>query len=414
MAYIRRLPASEAERLARRDDPSVKLTGKWQVRYRDEMDRERGASFATLAEAKKHKAKVETEQAEGDWIDPSYGEVTVGQWIALWRKSRIVARTTSSVQEALIGKHIEPAFGTVPLRAVTKLRVQTWVAELEGAGLAPASVKKIYRLFGTIMKAAVEEQLVRTSPCRGIRLPRARTDERVFLTVEQVQALVAEVPDRYRALIVLAYLSGMRWSELAGLRVKRLDLLRSRLEVVEVAQEAGGTITFGPTKSRASRRTITLPPAAVAAIAAHLAAYPADREDLVFTSARNQVLSRTRFAARVLRPAVDRALLRAWASSQGLEPGTPGEPIPAAVAQAYARAGAPELGPRATFHALRHSHVASLIADGVPMKAIQQRLGHGSITVTFDAYGHLEVAVDEQLLDGLQRRAEQLMPAAST
>jgi integrase len=171
--------------------------------------------------------------------------------------------------------------------------------------------------------------------------------------------------------------------------VHRLDLLRGRLEVAEVAQEAKGRITFGPPKSRASRRVVTLDPSAVQVLAAHLAAYPADRDGLVFTSARGAVLSRTRFAKRVWRPAVERA---------------------AHDEQGRRREGWERLP---TFHALRHGHVASLIADGAKLIAVQHRIGHGSIRVTYDTYGHLEDSVDEQLLAGLQKRGARLMRPAS-
>ncbi len=401
MASIRRLPRDRAEasalaeqRRARAADPSLpepKPTGRWQVRYRDVDGRERGATFDTEREAKQHRAKVETQLVEGEWVDPAFGEVRLGQWLDLWVSSRVVARTTAAAEESMVRRHLRPAFGERPLRSITRMAVQTWVAQLERDGLAPASISKIYRLLATCLTAAVDEGLLRQTPCRKINLPRARTDERVFLTVEQVEQLLVEVPERYQALVVVAYLTGLRWSELAGLRVKRLDLLRARLEVVEVAQEAKGKVTFGPPKSRASRRVVTLPAAAVDALAAHLARWPAGRDDLVFTSARGVVLSRTRFAQRVLRPAVLRTALRVWAG--------PDVELTDALEARWVAKGRPGLEPRPTFHSLRHSHVASLIADGAPMKAVQQRIGHGSIRVTFDTYGHLEDTIDEQLLE---------------
>jgi integrase len=419
MASIRRLWADRAEAAAARaekhlprEQRTVVPTGRWQVMFRDLEGRQRSQSFDLEREAKRFRAKVETQLVEDDWIDPSLGDVRFGEWLRLWERSRVVSRTSAAAEESMLRCHVRPEFEQTPLRAITKLRVQTWVAELERKGLAPASVAKIYRLFATVMAAAVDEQLVRQTPCRGIKLPRARVDERVFLDVDGVRRLVAEVPERYQALVVLAYLSGMRWSELAGLRVSRLELLARRLHVVEVAQEAKGKVTFGPPKSRASRRVITLPPAAVDAVAAHLAKWPAGRDDLVFVGPQGAPLSRTRFAARVLKPAWERAEARAWAAGAlGLRDD---QPVDDVVLERWRDAGAPTTGPRPTFHSLRHSHVASLIADGAPLKAVQERIGHGSIRVTYDTYGHLEDKVDDELLAGLQARAAALMPAAST
>ena len=375
MASIRRLYAPGQDR----QDPDVKPAGLWQVLYRDENNRQRGESYPSEKEAKKARARIEHQLAEDDFIDPSYGEVRFGDWLKLWEKSRVVSRTTAAAEASLVRNHVRPAFEHTALRAITKMRVQAWVAEL-GQKLAPASVAKAYRVLQSVLEAAVDEGLIRQSPCRGVSLPRADVDERVFLTAEQVGLLIAEIPERYVELVALAYLTGMRWSELAGLRVRRLDMLRARLEVAEVAQEVAGKITFGAPKTKASRRVITLDPETLEVLAEQLRKHPAGRDDLVFRSQRGHPLSRTIFRARVWKPAVERA-------------------------------GLDSIGP--TFHSLRHSHVAALIADGAPMKAVMQRLGHSSIRITYDTYGHLEESVDEVLLAGLQRRVRLIMPPAS-
>lgn len=375
MASIRRLYAPGQDR----KDPEVKPAGLWQVLYRDENNRQRGESYLTEAEAKRARSKLETQLAEDDYIDPSSGEVLFGDWLKLWQKSRVAARTTAANEASLIKNHVRPAFENVRLRSITKMRVQGWVAELDRK-LAPATVSKAYRVLQMVLEAAVDEGLIRRSPCREITLPRADVDERVFLTPEQVGRLVVQVHERYRALLVVAYLTGMRWSELAGLRVKRLDMLRARLDVAEVAQEVSGKITFGPPKTKASRRVISLPPEAVEVLAEHLAAWPVDRDGLVFRSARGHPLSRTIFRARVWIPALEKADLA---------------------------------DVRPTFHSLRHSHAASLIADHQPMEAVKRRLGHSSIRVTYDLYGHLEESVETELLAGLGRRARIVLPPAA-
>jgi len=147
-------------------------------------------------------------------------------------------------------------------------------------------------------------------------------------------------------------------------RRDRLDLPRRRLHVDQTLVDVNGTLSVGQPKTRGSRRTLSLPQPVLAALAAHLA----DRTgELVFTSPDGQPLRRSNFHGRVWTPAVRAA---------GLVP-----------------------PPR--FHDLRHTHVALLIAAGVPVKAIQERLGHASIVMTMDRYGHLLEVVDEQLLAAL-------------
>ncbi|MCA1824459.1 MAG: site-specific integrase [Frankia sp.] len=344
-------------------------TGRWQARYRDPARRERSQSFETKREAERFLASVTVQLARTEWVDPAYAQLPLRRWAEVWVAARVVEPTTALRDEATIRNHLLAHFGDYALGAITRMSVQSWVAKLRDEGLAPSSIAKCYHLLTAMMTAAVDEGLLRVTPCRKISLPRRAQHEQVFLSAPQVRAVLHETPERYQAFVMTAYTTGCRWSELAGLRVRHLDLLRRKLDVVEVLREASGQYSFGPPKSRASRRSISLPRQTVDALAAHLAKYP-PVDGLVFTGGQGALLSRGRFRQRVWAPAVTRA----------------------------------KLDPRPRFHDLRHSHAAALIADGAPLKAVQQRLGHGSIRVTFDVYGHLLPEVDEAMLAGLERR----------
>jgi len=176
---------------------------------------------------------------------------------------------------------------------------------------------------------------------------------------------VLSPPDR--TLVLVAVSTGLRWGELAGLKRHRLDLLRRRLDVVETLVEVSGRVSFGQPKTLRSVRTVSLPRQAVDALAKHLVGHAGE---LVFTSPEGAPLRRHNFHRRVWEPAVRAA---------GLTP-----------------------APR--FHDLRHTHVALLIAGGAPMKAISERLGHSSIVITMDRYGHLQPDVDDALIRALENR----------
>ncbi len=153
--------------------------------------------------------------------------------------------------------------------------------------LAPGSVELIYRWVSTILKAAVGDRLIASSPCVGIEVPKRNDAEVVPLSVSEVEAMAAAVPDRYRALIVFAAGMGLRQGECFGLTVDRVDFLRRHVRVDrQLISALRGIPEFGPPKSKAGFRTVPMPDVMGTALAAHLARFRPGRFGLVFTSAR--------------------------------------------------------------------------------------------------------------------------------
>jgi integrase len=132
---------------------------------------------------------------------------------------------------------------------------------------------------------------------------------RVTITRDQLLGRVLPVlPRRHRALVATAAGAGLRWGECVGLRRRRIDLLRRELQVVEVAVEVAGRVTCKRyPKSKASRGTVPLPDFVIAALAEHLAAYPAELDELVFGNQRGGPLLRANFRQRVWLPALARS-----------------------------------------------------------------------------------------------------------
>jgi integrase len=172
----------------------------------------------------------------------------------------------------------------------------------------------------------------------------------------------------------MAYLAGvlgLRWSEVAGLRVGRIDFRRETLEIAETCAEVSGRVVFAPVKTRSSRRTLNVPPFVVSMLTDHLASRGGPGPDeLVFVAPEGGPLRRSTFRTRVFDPAVKRADL------DGL-----------------------------TFHGLRHTAAGLLIEAGAHIETIKQRLGHSSIRVTSDVYGSLLPSVDEGVTTALERRS---------
>ena len=264
-----------------------------------------------------------------------------------------------------IRNYIEPAFGAYPIGAITPAEVRRWVSALVDHGLSAGTVRAVYSTFSRIMRHAVIDSVIVRSPCVGISLPRDTGGEEMrFLSPEEINRLAGAHLPRFRALIYTAAYTGMRWGELVGLRVDNLNLDRGTVDVVESLVEVSGTLHPGSTKTGA-RRTLSLPRFLHEMLREHTGAFPSDG-GYVFTSTEGQPLRRN-FYNRHFKPAVIAA---------GLEPGL-------------------------RFHDLRHTCAALLIAQGAHPKEIQERMGHSTIRLTFDRYGHLLPSLDERLRDGL-------------
>nr|WP_242625020.1 tyrosine-type recombinase/integrase [Krasilnikovia cinnamomea] len=137
----------------------------------------------------------------------------------------------------------------------------------------------------------------------GVRLPRVGRAEKAFLTHAQVAALAAAAEPHGLIVRLLAY-TGLRWGELAALRVRRVDLVRRSLVVAESVTEINGRAVFGTPKTR-QRRSVPLPRFLVAPLPAHMGGRGPD--DLVFTSPGGEVLRTNNFRRRAFDRAAESA-----------------------------------------------------------------------------------------------------------
>jgi integrase len=215
------------------------------------------------------------------------------------------------------------------------------------------------------MAAAVDAGYLAQSPCHNVPLPKVEREEMRFLTPTEIVTLAETIRPAYRALVFVGAYGGLRIGELAGLRRSRVDLLRGTVSVAEILTEVAGRLYFGPPKTRASRRTVSLPRVVTRELDAHLAG-GGDPDDHVFTAPQGGTLRIVAFRNRIWRPATEAAGLT------GLR-----------------------------IHDLRHTAVALWIAAGASPKEVAVRAGHTSVSFTLDRYGHLYPEADTRLRDRL-------------
>jgi len=187
-----------------------------------------------------------------------------------------------------------------------------------------------------------------------------------FLTPEQVERLAAAIDARFAPLVYAGTYLGLRWSELAGLKRTNLDLTARRLSVVGALRRVGSGWRYSEQlKTSSSRRTLSIPQFLGDLLADQLSTAP--ESEFVFSSACGNTLNYRNFRRRYWDPAVARADLT------GVSP-----------------------------HALRHTCVALLIAEGANPLMVQRQLGHADLRMTLGTYGHLFPNWDGDLADRMQ------------
>ena len=339
----------------------------YQVRYRDPDRAQRAQLFEKKAEAVAFANSVETDIQRDNYLDPAKGKVSLAQWSEEWfATTRHLKPKTREGYESLVRKHILPRLGSRSLAAVRPIDVRRMISEMIDEGLSPSRVRQARQVLGMLFNAAVENRAIARSPVAGVKVPHEQRREMKILTAEQMSKIAETVPDRYRALVYLLAYGGLRWGEAVALRRERINVLRSRIEVKESVAETGTGLHYGPTKTYQAR-SVAIPAFLKEMLGAHLDEYVADEPDaLVFTNETGAPVRGNNWRSRVWHPALKEA---------GLPP--------------------------VRIHDLRHTCATLLIAQGAHAKAIQRHLGHSSIQITFDTYGHLLPDEQDRVADAL-------------
>lgn len=249
--------------------------------------------------------------------------------------------------------------GQMPLNMITRHHIAGVINDDLVKRLSDKSIANAHGLLAAIMNGAILDHHIAVSPCHGVKLPRNTEHESVemrFLAIGEYDAVWSKMDTHFQPLLDMLAGTGIRWGEAEAVQAKAFNLTAGTVTITRAAKwDASTSIrTFGPPKSKAGRRTITLPPELVETLRPILAAK--SRDDLVFTMPKGGQLRHATFHGRYWRKAIE---------DSGLE-------LP---------------WPR--IHDLRHSHAAWLLSAGVPIVVVQHRLGHEKITTTVDTYGHL-------------------------
>lgn len=325
--------------------------GRWLARWRDPAGRQRKKSFDRKVDAQRWLDQLRAEMHRGHYIDPSAAKAALGPFAEQWAEGLPhLKASTANRYRGIVRRHIVPKWGTWRLGKISKSDVNAWIADLVGKGLQPGSVRQIHRVLSLILDAAVADGRIARNPAAGVNLPRQVRVEPVFLTAEQVLRLARAAGGDELCVLTLAF-TGLRFGELAALKVKRFDADRRRLQVAESCTEVSGKIVWSTPKTHQSRSVPVAGP--LAERIAHVVRTKGP-EDLIFTAPGGGVLRLGNWRARVFEPACRAAGL------DGVSP-----------------------------HDLRHTAASLAIAAGANVKAVQRMLGHASAAMTLDVYAGL-------------------------
>lgn len=280
------------------------------VRYRTPDGKQRSKQFARRRDADRFANVVEVDRTQGTLVDPRLGRLTVDGWWQRWWPTVTNLRPSTRVRdEGYFRLHISPTFGSTPLNKLERTALRQWVADLvdpEVGALAPATAQKAVQILNKCVRAAVDDRLIAINPVERLPLPKVEREEMRFLTHAELAVLVEAIDPRYRALALLGGYGGLRLGEMLGLRWGRVDLLRRAVQVSEILIDLRGHVSFGPPKTKASIRTVTLP-RFVCDELARIAPAGTEPDTLVFRSPEGFVLRPTSFRRRAWNPAVERA-----------------------------------------------------------------------------------------------------------
>jgi site-specific recombinase XerC len=228
----------------------------YRVRYRTPDHRQTDKrGFTTKKAAEAFAASIEVAKLRGEYIKPSLGKTRSASWrlIGSPAKEQHTAPSHYRMLESAWRVHVASRWGAVSVVDVDVLGVEAWITSMGRKGAGATTVLRAYGVLGGILADAVKAKRLAVNPAKGVEnLPRKSAKRRVYLSADDVHKLADESGDRRSLVLVLAY-CGLRWGEAIGLRVRDVEFLRRRLNVVENAVQIGTRHAVGPTKGRKAR-----------------------------------------------------------------------------------------------------------------------------------------------------------------
>jgi integrase len=375
--------------------PSGLIT--YRAPYQDAAGRRRSKNFARRRDAEAFLLKVGNELVQGthtpESISPTVGEAAK-LWIAHCEREGLESTTIDNYQQH-VDLHIVPFIGETKLSALTTPAVNAFTDRLHEAGRSADMIRRVVVSLGSIFKEARRRGLVATAPTAGINKKKAGRDNPrpVIPSKPELQAIIAGASQgRWRAFVLVAIFCGLRASEMRGLRWSDVDFAE---RLLHVNQRADAKNRIGKLKSKAGYRSIPMPSEVVKALREWKLMCPKGQPGLVFPNSLGKVDTYLSIIEQGYAP----IQIAAGITVRRMRRNKKGKPVvdddSKPVIDTLSKYG---------LHALRHACASLWIEQGLNPKRIQVLMGHSSIQVTYDTYGHLfrDAEADQRAADSVQ------------
>src|SRR6185312_11134950 len=356
---------------------------RWMARYVDDEGHERAKAFDRKGDAQVWlDSEVTAKLATGTYVAPKAGLITVGEMYASWSTTQgHLSPSTTKTRCSAWRNHVRQRWGQTSVVDVKTSAVKAWVTQMITDEIGVPTIIQAFGILRQVLGAAVDDNRIPRNPCSGVPLPKSEHADRGYLSHAQVATLAATMERLPEVIRFLAY-TGLRWGEMAALRVQDFDMLRRRVNVSRSVTEAGKLVWSTP--KTGERRSVVFPASLTEELAALMVGKT--REDLVFTNLSGGVLRGSNFRPRFFDQAVEKC--------QKVD----------------------ETFPTITPHDLRHTAASLAVSAGANVKAVQRMLGHAKASMTLDVYADLfdddldvvATQLDAAIMTSKQNSAHQL------
>ena len=362
--------------------PRRRPDGRWQINLRvtDESGQTgRHTVYGTTAQEARDKAAEIRRRIEGGQPAKDRRQ-TVAAFTVHWIDTTLQAserkRNTKIMYAGVARTHIiSSSLAGLTLDRVRPSHVEGWIVELRRKGLAESTVRSAYTILRAVLDTAVRDGALGSNPAAAIRRPRVTAKEAPHLTPAQVTDLLhAAEGGRYAPLFAFLVHTGLRRGEALALQWSDVELPRGILRVRGTLSRIDGELVVTEPKTAKSKRSIPISEPADRLLRSQRATQDRERQHAGPAWRRTGFVFTTEF-------------------------GEPCDPRNAfrALRAAATRAGLPHAG----LHTLRHSAASVMLTRGVPLKVVSDILGHSSIAITGDIYGHVSPDVARQAMSTL-------------
>jgi integrase len=357
----------------------------WRIKFDIEPDPATGKRRVRTSTVRGKRSDAEAELTrllndanQGTLVDTSKITVEAHLWDWLDGKHDLSPVTLERYRE-IIARGIVPTLGAIELQKLKPTHIKNWLTQMmrsgsrKGGKLSARTVRHHYRVLHASLQETVKLGLLARNVADSVDPPRVKADEVQILTGDQITAVLDALSgSRLHPIAALALATGMRRGELLALRWRDVDLNRASLKVGRSLEQTKAGMRFKEPKTRHGRRTVSLPPSAVAMLTRH----------------RKSQLE-LRFQLGMGKHEPDALVFCN-------HDGTPISPNYLSIM--WGRAV-----PQVTFHALRHTHASALIDAGLDVVKISRRLGHSSPVITLSTYAHLFHATDDGAAEAIEK-----------